>query len=84
MLAARRTTAAPGSYTKRLYEDPKLLRAKLLEEAQVRDIARPFAAVALPFYAALCSVVERCPPALTIPQPLVSLYSAASLATERP
>lgn len=32
-LAARRQDAPPGSYTRRLLEDPLLLRAKLLEEA---------------------------------------------------
>lgn len=33
-LAARLVDAPPGSYTKRLFEDPTLLRNKLLEEAQ--------------------------------------------------
>lgn len=33
-LAARSETAPPGSYTARLFRDPALLRAKLVEEAQ--------------------------------------------------
>ena len=35
VLLARREAAAPGSYTKRLFDDAALLRSKLLEEAQV-------------------------------------------------
>ena len=33
-LAARQQSAPPRSYTKRLFEDPKLLQSKLLEEAR--------------------------------------------------
>lgn len=33
-LTARKANAPEGSYTKRLFDDPKLLRKKLLEEAQ--------------------------------------------------
>lgn len=33
VLAARRVSAPPGSYTQRLFDDPALLRSKLLEEA---------------------------------------------------
>lgn len=33
-LAARRKAAPEGSYTKRLFDDPVLLKAKLLEEVQ--------------------------------------------------
>ncbi|KAI8800958.1 putative phosphoribosyl-AMP cyclohydrolase [Cladochytrium replicatum] len=34
LLAARKGSAPAGSYTKRLFEDPSLLRAKILEEAE--------------------------------------------------
>jgi phosphoribosyl-ATP pyrophosphohydrolase/phosphoribosyl-AMP cyclohydrolase len=33
ILRQRRTAATPGSYTRRLFDDPALLRAKLVEEA---------------------------------------------------
>ena len=38
-LQSRRTSAPPGSYTQKLFQDPALLRAKLLEEAG--ELARP-------------------------------------------
>jgi phosphoribosyl-ATP pyrophosphohydrolase len=42
LLAQRRIEAPPGSYTKRLFEDPALLRAKLLEEArELADTLQP-------------------------------------------
>ncbi|KAI8803444.1 histidinol dehydrogenase-domain-containing protein [Cladochytrium replicatum] len=34
LLAARKSSAPAGSYTKRLFDDPSLLRAKIIEEAE--------------------------------------------------
>ena len=46
-LAARRSGAPPGSYTRRLFDDPALLRAKLVEEAgELADAEGPEAIAA--------------------------------------